>query len=133
MRAWRLGATLLTAVGVLALLIAAAGLNSMLTFDLAQRRRELGIRAALGASAVRLIGDAVRASFAAVAAGVLLGLGASFLGGRGVESLLFQVRAHDLAVYTGACVTLLAVGLLATVLPARGVTRTDPAMVLREE
>lgn len=133
LRAWQLGAALLTAVGLLALIIAAAGLYSMLTFDVLERRRELGIRAALGASAGRLVRATVATSLVAVAAGVGIGLIASLAGGPAVEALLFRVSANDPAVYGGVCLVLVATGALAGLLPARTVTRTDPAIPLREQ
>jgi predicted permease len=133
LRAWQLGAALLTAVGILALVIAAAGLYSMLTFDVMQRRRELGIRAALGASAGDLVRATVATSVVAVTVGVAIGLLASLAGGRVIESLLFQVSARDPVVYAGVCLVLLATGVIAGLLPARTVTRTDPAVPLREE
>jgi hypothetical protein len=133
LRAWQLGASLLTAVGILALLIAAAGLYSMIAFDVVQRRRELGIRAALGASGARLVRSTVAASFGAVTLGALLGVGASLLAGRAVEALLFRVSGTDPAVYVVVCAVMLAVGLVTAALPARAVTRTDPAIPLREE
>jgi putative ABC transport system permease protein len=133
LRAWQLGATLLSVVGVLALVIAAAGLYSMLAFDVLQRRRELGIRAALGASAPRLVLGAVAGSFTAVGIGTALGLGASLLGSRAVEALLFRVQGTDAGVYAVVCVVMLCVGFATAALPARAVTRTDPAIPLREE
>jgi hypothetical protein len=133
LRAWQLGAALLTAVGILALIIAAAGLYSMLTFDVMQRRRELGIRAALGASAGHLVRATVATSVAAVGVGVAIGLIASLAGGRAIESLLFRVSASDPVVYGGVCLVLLATGVLAGLFPARTVARTDPAVPLREE
>ena len=133
LRAWQLGATLLSAVGLLALLIAAAGLYSMLAFDVLQRRRELGIRAALGASAGRLVRGTVATSFAAVAMGVLLGLGGSVMSGRAIEAMLFRVTARDPTVYAVVCAVMLAVALVAALLPAVNVTRTDPAIPLRDD
>lgn len=133
LRAWRMGAALLTATGILALIIAAAGLYSMLAFEVLQRRRELGIRAALGASSSRLVRSTIAASSTAVLAGVLLGLVGSLASGSAIESLLFRVSANDPAVYAGVCAVLLGVGVLAGALPARNVTRTDPAISLREE
>lgn len=133
LRAWQMGAALLTAVGFLALIIAAAGLYSMLTFDVLQRRRELGIRAALGASAGRLVRATITSSFTAVGIGVAVGLAASLAGGPAVESLLFQVTANDPLVYAIVCCVMLGVGLIAGAVPVHGVTRTDPAIPLREE
>jgi putative ABC transport system permease protein len=133
LRAWRLGATLLTAVGALALLISAAGLYSMLTFDVVQRRRELGIRAALGASASRLARAAIATNLAVVGAGVAIGVAVALAVGRAVEAMLFRVSASDPAVYVAVCAVMIGAALAAGALPARRVTRTDPAIPLREE
>lgn len=133
LRAWRLGASLLSAVGVLALIISAAGLYSMLAFDVLQRRRELGIRAALGASSGGLIRSTIAASFTAVAIGVGLGVIGSLAGGRVIEAMLFRVTAHDAGVYLAVSLTLLLTGGVAAAVPAWRITRTDPAIPLREE
>lgn len=133
LRSWRLGASLLTAFGLLALLIAAAGLYSTLAFDVAQRRRELGVRAALGAPAPRLVTSVVAGNLLTVGGGVLLGSAIAALAGRGAEALLFRVRAADPFVFTGVAVTLLVAAAAAAVGPAWAATRVDPAITLRED
>jgi len=133
LRSWKMGAFLLSIVGVLALIITAAGLYSMLTFDAMHRRRELGIRAALGASPLHLLHSSIAASLTAVGLGIGAGIAVSLAAGRAVDALLFRVSSRDPAVYVTVCVTLLAAGLLAGVRPVRRVTRTNPAVPLREE
>jgi hypothetical protein len=132
-RSWRLGASLLTAFGLLALLIAAAGLYSTLAFDLTQRRRELGVRAALGAPASRLVRSIMAHNAATLAAGLALGLVLALALGRVAQAMLFRVDAADPLVIGVVLITLLLVGTLAAALPAWSATRVDPATPLREE
>jgi hypothetical protein len=133
LRSWRLGASLLTAFGLLALIIAAAGLYSTLAFDVAQRRRELGVRAALGAPARRLVRSILAGNLAVVGAGIGIGLVVSIVGGRAAEAMLFRVSADDPLVFAGVALTLLLAGAVAAAVPAWSATRVDPAMTLRED
>jgi ABC-type antimicrobial peptide transport system permease subunit len=130
-RAWRLGATMLTVFGGLALLLAAIGLYSVLAYDVAERRFELGVRAALGAAvnnlATLVIGRGVRA----VAIGASIGLLIAFFAAGAISSLLFRTSARDPLVYAGVSVVLLIVAVVATALPAFRATRVDPTEVLR--
>ena len=119
--------------GGVALLLAAAGLYGTLLYGVRQRRRELGIRLALGASRNRVerqvVGDGIRLA--------LLGLGVGLLGawnaGRVLESRLFGVEARDLTTLLGAALVLFATALLASWLPARRAGRTDPIQTLKAE
>lgn len=133
LRSWRLGASLLTAFGALALLIAAAGLYSTLAFDVTQRRRELGVRAALGAPARRLVSSIVAGNLLTVSVGVAVGLLVALLAGRAAEAMLFRVRSTDPLVFAGVAGTLLFAAAIAAVLPAWAATRVDPAITLRED
>lgn len=133
LRSWRLGASLLTAFGALALLIAAAGLYSTLAFDVTQRRRELGVRAALGAPARRLVRSIVAGNLLTVSVGVGIGLLVALLAGRAAEAMLFRVQSTDPIVFAGVVGTLLLAALVAAVLPAWAATRVDPAITLRED
>lgn len=132
-RSWTLGATLFTVFGALALIVAAIGLYGVLAFHVAQRTRELGIRSALGAEKGRLlrgvVGDGVRLTLV----GVVVGLGLALLLGRYAEPLLFQVSPYDPTVLTGVVVTLVGVGLLASLMPGLRATRIDPMEALRIE
>lgn len=125
--------TLLVGVfAVTALLLAAVGTFGVMAFSVASRRRELGVRAALGASPSDLrrmvLGQGVWLSAVAVA----LGLAAAWLATQGMSSMLFEVRPGDPATYAVVAAALLAVALLATWLPARGATRVDPIAAIRE-
>jgi ABC-type antimicrobial peptide transport system permease subunit len=132
-RSWKVGATMFVAFGVLALLVAAVGLYGVITYNVAQRMHELGVRIALGAQAkdvVRLVvGQGVR--FALV--GVTLGLGLALIAAKWIQPLLFQQSARDPATYGLVAVLLLAVALLASALPARRATRADPNSALRTD
>jgi putative ABC transport system permease protein len=133
LRPWRLGATLFTAFGLLALLVAAVGVYGVIAYSFSQRTHELGIRTALGASVgdtyKLVLGEAMRLTMIGVAAGVLLALAL----GRLVASLLYATSAKDPLVIAAAAAVLLAVGTAASLLPAWRATKTDPMTVLRAE
>jgi hypothetical protein len=133
LRPWRLGASLFTAFGVLALLLAAVGLYGVVAYDVTQRRRELGVRVALGAGAVRLVrlvvGDAMRL----VIIGVVLGLAAAGWAARFIEPLLFDVSPRDPRVLVAVAALLLSVAVAAALLPALRAATLHPTEALREE
>jgi ABC-type antimicrobial peptide transport system permease subunit len=133
LRSWYLGASMFTAFGLLALIVAGWGLYSVLAFDVALRRHELGIRAALGADVPRLVRLVARQAVGLVGAGVVIGLLAAWAGGRWVEPLLFRVSATDPRVYALAAAALLAVAALAGSLPAWRATRVDPRETLQAD
>jgi putative ABC transport system permease protein len=130
---WRLGATMFLVFGVLALLVAAVGLYSLLAFGVAQRRRELGIRAALGARGADLLWMVMRQASALVIAGLTAGTLVALLVGRFVEDLLFNVRPTDPLVYGVAVVTLGAAGTIAALVPAWRAMAVSPATTLHAE
>jgi putative ABC transport system permease protein len=123
-------------VGVFAsagLLLAAAGLYSVIAYAVSQRKREIGIRMALGAQqrdVFRLVvGNGVRL----VTVGVVAGLVGAFASLRIMSSLLFGVTASDPAIYVVASVLLLFIGLVASFVPARSATKVNPLIALRSE
>ena len=132
-RPFRVGATLFGALGVLALGLAGVGLYAVISFGVARRTREIGIRAALGARAGDLVGlvlgEGVRVTLVGVALGVVLALAL----GRVVESLLFGASARDPVVYAVATATLLLVAALASVIPGWRAASIDPVTALRED
>jgi ABC-type antimicrobial peptide transport system permease subunit len=132
-RSWQIGATMFAAFGALALLVAAVGLYGVITYNVAQRMHELGVRIALGAQpkdVIRLVvGQGVR--FALI--GVTLGLVLALIGARWIQPLLFQQSARDPGTYAIVAALLLAVALLASALPALKATRADPNAALRGE
>ncbi len=115
-----------------ALLLAGIGLYGVLANGIAQRRREFGLRLALGASASQVIGDVARQGLAVVAAGLALGLIGALLLGRLLGSLLYGVTAYDPLTYAATVPILLAVAVVAIWWPARRASRVDPATALRE-
>jgi predicted permease len=131
MRSWKLGATVFTAFGGLALVVAAIGLYSLLSFDVAQRTYELGIRSALGAAPGRLLASVFRHAFGLMTVAIALGIMIAFAAGRAIEPLLYGVLPTDPLVLAIVTVTLLLVATLAGWLPARRATRVDPNVALR--
>jgi predicted permease len=132
-RAWTLGATLFTAFGILALLVAAIGLYSVLSFDVAQRTKEIGIRTALGARRNRVLRDVVAAGLRLAVLGVTLGLGASLAAGRYVQDLLFRVESADPLVLALVGGVLVLVSVIASTVPGVRAARVDPMSALRVE
>jgi predicted lysophospholipase L1 biosynthesis ABC-type transport system permease subunit len=132
-RAERAVATLALAFAGLATLLAVLGLYGVLAHAVAQRRREIGVRMALGADATCVRSLVLAQVGRSVLAGSALGLLAALAAGRLVESVLFGVRAHDPSSLGGAVVLLGGVALLAGWLPARRACRIDPAIALRAE
>ena len=117
----------------LALFLAAAGLYGLLSYTVSQRRREIGVRMALGAQRRDILALIVRQGAVLVAGGVIVGLLAAAASTRVLESLLFGVTAADAPTFAAAAVVLLAAALLACYLPARGATRISPMDALRAE
>ncbi|MGH7710560.1 MAG: FtsX-like permease family protein, partial [Gemmatimonadaceae bacterium] len=132
-RSWQLGATMFVAFGVLAVVLAAIGLYSVIAYNVAQRTHELGVRRALGAQAghvMRLVvSDGLRVAGIGVAIGVVIALWA----GKWVKPLLFNVSAKDPAVFIFVAVTLVAVALAASWIPALRASRVDANVALRSE
>jgi len=132
-RAWTLGATMFTVFGALALLVAAVGLYSVIAYDVAQRGHELGVRVALGAQssdvARLVVGGAMRVAVAGVVIGTVVALAAA----RYVGPLLFAVAPTDPMVFITVALVLLAVGVLASILPAVRASRVDPNVALRAD
>ena len=127
----RLTASLLTLFALLALLIAATGIGGVLAFSVSQRTREIGVRLALGARRQQVLGLVLRQGGAMVGAGLLLGtVGAVWLA-RFMEGLVFGVGPRDPLTLVGVCLTLAAVGVIASLGPARRATAVDPVIALR--
>jgi putative ABC transport system permease protein len=124
---------LLTAFGLLAMCLAAIGIYGVVSEAVNQRTREIGVRMALGADARDVMRMVMRRSLALAAAGIAAGLAASLYLTRFLQSLLFGVKATDLAAFAGAGAVLLAVAMVAGYLPARRAAHIDPAAVLRSE
>ena len=132
-RSWRTGATLLLAFGGLALVVAAVGLYGVVSYGVAQRTHEIGVRIALGATPRRIIGLVVGGSVRLVLVGSALGMALALWGARWVEPLLFRQSATDPRVYALVGAVMLLVALGASLSPARRANRTDPITALRAE
>jgi hypothetical protein len=132
-RPWRMGAAIFSMMGLLALVVAAVGLYSVLSYLVAQRTREIGVRIALGAQASSIVGLVLKSSVGMAAIGVAIGLAISFWAGRFIEPLLFNESAHDPMVMGGMGGALLLVAIVASVVPAIRARRVDPMEALRAE
>ncbi len=128
----RMGVAMLSIFGLLALGLASIGLYGMLAYTANQRRREIGIRIALGASRVSVLRLIVGEGMSLVLAGIAIGFAASVATGRLLSRLLYGVSGSDPLSIGVACAVLSIVALLACYLPARASTRVDPLTSLRE-
>jgi putative ABC transport system permease protein len=124
---------LLTGFALIGLLLASIGVYGVLAYYVSQRTREIGVRAALGATRGQLARQVVRQSMLPILAGVLLGVAGSFASGRLLQELLYQVRPGDPQVIVAIVALLITVGLLASWIPARRAASIDPMVALREE
>ncbi len=129
----RMAATTISLVGVLALILACVGLYGMVSYTVARRTREVGIRMALGADRGAVVGMVVRGGLLVVALGGLVGVGAAFGLGQLLERFLIGVDGLDPLALFAAPVALFALSALAAWLPARRVSRIDPVEALRSE
>lgn len=129
----RLYTLLLTAFAAIALLLAAIGIYGVVSYTVAQRSRELGIRIALGASRERVIALVLGEGATLATLGVGLGLLAAYGLTRAIRSLLFNVGALDVTTFGGVAASLVVVALLASWLPARRASRVDPLIAMRAE
>ncbi|MEM8961149.1 MAG: ADOP family duplicated permease [Acidobacteriota bacterium] len=132
-RPWQTGAYLFVAFGALALLVAAIGLYSVLAFDVAQRRTELGIRAALGAVPRDLVKLVAGQSLRYVVLGLVCGGLLALATGPWLADLLFDVQPNDPVVFASVAVALVLSALVATIGPAQRATATDPAETIRAD
>ncbi len=129
----RFAATLLGGFALLALALAAIGLYGVLSYNVTRRRRELGVRAALGASRADILRLVVTQGLGVTAAGLVLGMAGAAGLTRLMQEMLFGVTALDWVSFTAAPALLLVVALAACLLPARRAAATDPAVALRYE
>ncbi len=129
----RLGANVLGAFGVFALLLAAIGTYGVSLNFVAQRRREMGVRLALGAEPGNLRSLVLRQGLTLAIIGVVVGLVVAFLAGGALASVLYGIRGGDPMVLTAVPVLLLLVAAVSTLIPAMKATRVNPVEVLRAE
>ena len=124
---------LLAAFAGLALVLTAVGIYSVLSYAVRRRVREIGIRMALGASHSDVLKMVVTDGLKPILLGVAIGLAAALALGRVVSSLIYGVRPTDPLTFSTVAVLLVAVGVLATVVPAYRATRVEPIRTLRDE
>jgi ABC-type antimicrobial peptide transport system permease subunit len=117
----------------LSLLLGALGIYAVVAYSVAQRRREIGIRLALGAPPRAVARQVVRAALGLAAIGAVLGTLSALGLTRFLETLLFGVEPTDVATFVAMVVLLLAIAALASWIPARRAMRVDPVKALRTE
>jgi ABC-type antimicrobial peptide transport system permease subunit len=127
----RFMSTLTLAFGALALLLALVGVYGLMAHSVAQRTREFAIRTALGARSQDVLGLVVRKALVIAVSGVVVGLAAAAGLSRVLEGMLFGVGATDPMTYLGVSGLMIAVALVASVVPAVRAARVDGAAVLR--
>ncbi|MBK8006689.1 MAG: ABC transporter permease [Gemmatimonadetes bacterium] len=132
-RPYRLGATLFTAFGLLALVVAVMGIYSTITYDVRQRTHEFGVRVALGAGMGTLVRQVVGEGLRTVSLGVLAGVAAAVAGGKLIAALLYGTAPGNPVVLAAVALVLLLVAALAAALPAWRAARTDPVVALKQD
>jgi ABC-type antimicrobial peptide transport system permease subunit len=120
-------------LGVVALLLAAIGIHGLIASSVSERRRELGIRLALGATGRQVVKDVVMPGLMLTAVGVAIGTAAALAAVRLLRSFLWGVTPTDPLTFGAVIGLLLAVALVASLLPALRVLHLDPALSLRAE
>jgi len=129
----RFATTVLGTFAILALALAAVGLYGVLSYSVSQRRRELGVRAALGAAKSDLVRLVVREGLGATIAGLGAGLVAAVFLTRLMRSVLFGIGPLDVFAFTAAPLVLIPIAVIACLLPASRAAQTDPIEALRNE
>jgi putative ABC transport system permease protein len=129
----RVMATLSGVFGSIAGLLAAIGLYGIVAYTVERRRREIGIRLALGASRGTIVGSVLKQSGVWIAAGLILGILASLAVTRTAQSLLYGVQSYDPATLAAGAAGLALIALLASFVPAHRASRLDPMSTLKEE
>jgi putative ABC transport system permease protein len=117
---------------LVALFLAAIGIYGVLAYQVSHRRREIGIRMALGAETASIFGMVLREGAIITLAGAVIGLVGAFAVGRVIQSQLYEVDAMDPRVVLSVAAVLLGVAMLACVVPARRAAKTDPVVALTE-
>jgi putative ABC transport system permease protein len=129
----RFATAVLATFAILALALASIGLYGVLSYSVSQRRRELGVRAALGAARSDLIGLVMREGLTVTGTGLLAGVGGAMVLTRFMQGVLFGVAPLDAVSFVAAPALLAVVAAAACLVPARRAAATDPADALRSE
>ena len=129
----RLMATLAAGFGILGLVLAAVGLYGLLTYTVARRTSEIGLRLALGATRRAVLWMIIRQVLTLLSLGIAIGIPAAWAASRFVSSMLFGMKATDFWTIATATATLITAGLAAGFLPAFRASRVDPMVALRYE
>jgi predicted permease len=132
-RTWRLGATLFIAFGGLALVVAVVGLYGVISYTVAQRLHELGVRIALGARSSDVVRLVLWQGARVAVFGVAIGLALAFIAARWVQPLLFNQSATDPVTYAAVAVAMIAATLAASAVPTIRAVRADPSTALRSD
>jgi predicted permease len=129
----RLLASLVGLFGAITMVLACVGLYGMVSYSVAGRTREIGVRIALGADRMTVLGMVARQVAITAVAGLMIGIPAAWVAGRFAESLLYGVKAHDAISFVIAAGIVVAVAAIAAAGPARRAMRIDPLRALRYE
>jgi putative ABC transport system permease protein len=124
---------LLAAFAIVALVLAVSGIYGVLSYAVAQRTREFGIRSALGSTPATTVSLVAREGLRLIAIGVVIGLAGSVAATRLLSAMLYGVSPLDRATWAATTGTLVIIGLLATILPALRATRADPLLAIRTD
>ena len=125
--------TMLSVFATVALVLAISGIYGVLSYAVAQRTREFGIRSALGSTTGTTLALVTREGFQLIAIGVAIGLVGSIAATRLLSAMLYGVSPLDRATWVATTLTLVTIGLLATLVPALRATRADPLLAIRSE
>jgi putative ABC transport system permease protein len=129
----RLNTTLLTLFALVALVLAAIGIYGVISYSVTQRTQEIGVRMALGAQQGDVLRLVLREGAALAAAGVVIGVGGAFIATPLIRSWLFGIERTDPATIAGTALSLVAIALAASYLPARRASRVDPLVAMRAD
>jgi predicted permease len=133
LRPWKLGATIFTMGGLLALVVAALGLYSVMSYSVAQRTHEMGVRIALGARSRSIVSMIVRQGMVLAAIGVTAGIVLAILAGGRLQGLLFETSPRDVTIIGGAALVLMTAAAAASFWPALRAGRVDPIRALKSD
>jgi putative ABC transport system permease protein len=129
----RFSMLLISIFAAIALILSVAGIYSVISYSVAQRKHELGIRMALGANMKDIVKLILGQGFKLVVIGTVIGLAGAFALTRLLQSMLFQVSTTDPLIFSAISILLICIALLASYIPARRATKVDPMIALRHE